>query len=122
MSSWMSGTNPKESSPSKILTTGRTPAKFSLEMTWKQSWKGGICERDISFYPKKRLSLRIKGLVTSLRELLDPFEEIEDLKADSLDVVELIMDLEQEFGIEIPDDELPKIRTVGDIVGYINKK
>jgi acyl carrier protein len=46
---------------------------------------------------------------------------IEDLKADSLDVVELIMDLEQEFGIEIPDEELPKIRTVGDIVGYIKK-
>lgn len=47
---------------------------------------------------------------------------IEDLKADSLDVVELIMDLEQEFNIEIPDDELPKIRTVGDILGYINNK
>lgn len=47
---------------------------------------------------------------------------IEDLKADSLDVVELIMDLEQESGIEIPEDELPKIRTVGDIVGFVNGK
>ena len=46
---------------------------------------------------------------------------IEDLKADSLDVVELIMDLEQ-YGIEIPDDDLPNIHTVGDIVNYINKK
>ncbi len=46
---------------------------------------------------------------------------IEDLKADSLDVVELIMDLEQEYGIEIPDDELPGIRTVGDIVKFIAK-
>jgi len=44
---------------------------------------------------------------------------IEDLKADSLDVVELIMDLEQEFDIEIPDEELPKAQTVGDIVNYI---
>lgn len=44
---------------------------------------------------------------------------IEDLKADSLDVVELIMDLEQEFSITIPDEELPNIRTVGDIVAYI---
>ena len=41
---------------------------------------------------------------------------IEDLKADSLDVVELIMDLEQQYGIEIPDDDLPNIHTVGDIV------
>lgn len=46
---------------------------------------------------------------------------IEDLKADSLDVVELIMDLEQEYGVEIPDDELPNIHTVGDIVGLLNK-
>ena len=47
---------------------------------------------------------------------------IEDLKADSLDVVELIMDLEQQYGIEIPDDDLQNIHTVGDIVNYINKK
>ena len=45
---------------------------------------------------------------------------IEDLKADSLDVVEMIMDLEQEYNIEIPDDELLKIKTVGDIVRYIS--
>ncbi len=44
---------------------------------------------------------------------------IEDLKADSLDVVELIMDLEQEYNIEIPNEELPKIHTVGDIADYI---
>ena len=46
---------------------------------------------------------------------------IEDLKADSLDVVELIMDQEQQYGVEIPDDDLPSIRTVGDIVKYLNK-
>lgn len=46
---------------------------------------------------------------------------IDDLKADSLDIVELIMDLEQEFSIEIPDEELPKVQTVGDIVAYLEK-
>ncbi len=46
---------------------------------------------------------------------------IDDLKADSLDIVELIMDLEQEFNIEIPDEELPKVHTVSDIVGYLDK-
>ena len=49
------------------------------------------------------------------------FKLVDDLKADSLDVVELIMDLEQEFDIEIPDEELPKVRTVGDIVEYLEK-
>lgn len=47
---------------------------------------------------------------------------IDDLKADSLDIVELIMDLEQEYSVEIPDDELPKIQTVGDIVRYLEQK
>ncbi|MBR5059497.1 MAG: acyl carrier protein [Clostridia bacterium] len=44
---------------------------------------------------------------------------IEDLGADSLDVVELIMALEENFGVEIPDDDAEKINTIGDIVDYI---
>lgn len=47
---------------------------------------------------------------------------VDDLNADSLDVVELIMDFEDEFNMEIPDEELPKVRTVGDIVRYIEEK
>ena len=47
---------------------------------------------------------------------------IEDLKADSLDVVELIMDLEQEFDVEIPDEVLPNVQTVGDIVAQLGKE
>ncbi len=43
----------------------------------------------------------------------------EDIDADSLDVVELVMALEEEFGIEIADEEVEKIKTVGDIVKYI---
>ncbi|MDD2481876.1 MAG: acyl carrier protein [Lutispora sp.] len=44
---------------------------------------------------------------------------IEDLGADSLDIVELLMALEEEFDIEIPDEEAEKLVTVGDIVDYI---
>lgn len=46
---------------------------------------------------------------------------IEDLGADSLDIVELIMALEEEFGMEIPDDEAEKISTVNDAVEYIRE-
>ena len=46
---------------------------------------------------------------------------INDLEADSLDIVELMMALEDEFGIEIPDEEAEKISTVGDAVNYINE-
>ena len=45
----------------------------------------------------------------------------DDLQADSLDVVELTMALEEKYGITIPDEELPNIKTVGDIVRYIVK-
>lgn len=45
---------------------------------------------------------------------------IDDLGADSLDVVELIIALEEEFGIEIPETEAEKVVTVGDVVNYIS--
>lgn len=45
---------------------------------------------------------------------------IEDLGADSLDLVEAIMNIEDEFGVEIDDEEIKNLKTVGDIVEYIN--
>lgn len=47
---------------------------------------------------------------------------IDDLGADSLDVVDLIMSLEEEFDVEIPDEDVENIKTVGDIVKYIEAK
>ncbi len=46
---------------------------------------------------------------------------IEDLGADSLDIVELVMALEEEFDLVIPDEDAEKIRTVGDVVKYIQE-
>ena len=46
---------------------------------------------------------------------------IDDLGADSLDIVELIMAFEEEFDIEIPDEDAEKIKTVGDAVNYLSK-
>jgi len=47
---------------------------------------------------------------------------IDDLKADSLDVVELVMEFEDSFSITIPDDDYEKIRLVGDAIDYIEAK
>lgn len=47
---------------------------------------------------------------------------VNDLEADSLDIVELMMALEEEFDIEIPDEDAEKISTVGDAVEYINER
>jgi len=46
---------------------------------------------------------------------------IDDLGADSLDTVELIMQMEEEFNLEIPDEEAEKLTTVGDVVRYIEE-
>ncbi len=45
----------------------------------------------------------------------------EDLNADSLDIVELMMDLEEDFGITIPDEEATQMSTIGDIVKYMEE-
>ena len=45
---------------------------------------------------------------------------VEDLGADSLDVVELIMSFEDEFGVSLPDEEIAKMKTIGDIVKFID--
>jgi acyl carrier protein len=47
---------------------------------------------------------------------------VEDLGADSLDIVELVMAFEEEFDLEIPDEDAEKIRTVGDAVKYIQER
>ena len=47
---------------------------------------------------------------------------VEDIGADSLDIVELVMELEEEFDIQIPDDQAEKIKTVGEAVDYIELK
>ncbi len=47
---------------------------------------------------------------------------IDDLGADSLDIVELVMTMEEEFDMDIPDEEAEKLKTVGDVVNYIQTK
>ncbi|MDG1501014.1 MAG: acyl carrier protein [Planctomycetota bacterium] len=47
---------------------------------------------------------------------------VNDLGADSLDTVELVMELEEEFGLTIPDEDAANIQTVGDAVNYVNAK
>ncbi len=69
---------------------------------------------------------RIKKIIAdqldvSLDEVTQEASFIDDLGADSLDTVELIMALEEEFDIEIPDEDAEKIITVGDTIGYIRE-
>lgn len=47
---------------------------------------------------------------------------VDDLGADSLDIVELVMAMEEEFDIEIPDDDAEKIQTIGDAIAYVRER
>ena len=64
----------------------------------------------------------VEKLSVKEEEVVDAASFTDDLGADSLDVVELVMAFEDEFGIEIPDEEVGEIKTVGDAVNYISKK
>jgi acyl carrier protein len=63
-----------------------------------------------------------KELGVEREKLTEGASFIEDLGADSLDIVELVMEFEKEFSIDIPDEEAEKLRTVGDAVSYLNSK
>ena len=63
-----------------------------------------------------------KELGVEREKLTDSASFIEDLGADSLDIVELVMEFEKEFNIDIPDEDAEKLRTVGDAMAYLNEK
>ncbi|MBI3616205.1 MAG: acyl carrier protein [Candidatus Omnitrophica bacterium] len=67
-------------------------------------------------------SIIAEQLGVKLEEVTPQASFIDDLGADSLDTVELVMALEEEFGIEIPDEEAEKMVTVGDAMKYIDEK
>ncbi|MCX5808168.1 MAG: acyl carrier protein [Proteobacteria bacterium] len=63
----------------------------------------------------------VEQLGVSEAEVIPEAKFIDDLGADSLDIVELIMALEDEYGIEIPDEDAEKMETVGDAIKYIEE-
>ena len=78
---------------------------------------------------KENMSVEEKVLQIVSEQLQVPSDEVnkeslfvEDLKADSLDIVEMVMEFEDAFDVTIPDDDYDKIKTVGDAVNYIEEK
>ena len=75
---------------------------------------------------EKSIEQRIKDIIVeqlgvNADQVTPEAKFIEDLGADSLDTVELVMALEEEFGHEIPDDEAEKLTSVGDVIRYIEE-
>jgi len=75
----------------------------------------------------EEIAKRVKEIIVDqlgvgLEEVTPEASFIEDLGADSLDIVELIMALEEEYDIEIPDEDAEKIQTVKDVTSYIEER
>jgi acyl carrier protein len=64
----------------------------------------------------------VEQLGVSKEEIKPEASFIDDLGADSLDIVELVMAMEEEFDIEIPDDDAEKIQTIGDALSYVKER
>jgi acyl carrier protein len=72
----------------------------------------------------KPIEQRVKDIIVEQlgvkpEQVVPAAKFIEDLGADSLDTVELVMALEEEFGIEVPDEQAEKLQSVGDVIKYI---
>jgi acyl carrier protein len=76
---------------------------------------------------EKSVSDRVKEIIVeqlgvNADQVAPEAKFIEDLGADSLDTVELVMAFEEEFGAEIPDEDAEKMQTVGDVIKYIEER
>ena len=76
----------------------------------------------VSEIDKKVIEIVCKKLNADASKVTLETDFINDLSADSLDLVELVMEFEEAFGMQIPDKDAEKIRTVGDAVNYIKQK
>lgn len=70
---------------------------------------------------EKLKEIIVEGLGVNANEVVESASFKDDLGADSLDLFEMVMALEEEFGVEIPSEDLEKIITVGDIMKYIEE-
>lgn len=72
-----------------------------------------------SFSEERAKEIIAKELEVDVKQITPDAKFIEDLGADSLDIVELVMALEEEFGLDIPDEDADKLKTVGDAMNYL---
>ena len=77
---------------------------------------------DIKEMEEKVKDIIVEELGVERDKLADDASFMEELGADSLDTVELVMAFEKEFDIDIPDEEAEKLQTVGDAMKYLNEK
>ena len=78
-------------------------------------------DKGVAMHPKVK-DIIVEQLGVDPEKVKPEASFIDDLGADSLDIVELVMTMEEEFDIEIPDEDAEKLKTVNDVQDYLSKK
>src|SRR3990167_7080582 len=96
---------------------------------WTAAWpcRPDCTSKEEETFMAESIHDRVRAIIAEqlgvkIEEVTDTASFVEDLGADSLDTVELVMALEEEFGIEIPDEDAEKMVTVEDAIKYIEQK
>jgi acyl carrier protein len=100
-------------------SSARTIGEFDQEVGRQSPMHKG--KDDMSDVAERVKKIVVEHLGVEADKVVDSANFIDDLGADSLDTVELVMAFEEEFGVEIPDDQAETIVTVGDAVKYLEK-
>jgi len=95
------------------------PAAVGLARATNTNRRNFIAEKSIE---EKVKDIIVEQLGVNPEQVTPQASFIEDLGADSLDIVELVMAFEEEFGVEVPDEDAEKLQTVGDVIKYIEEK
>ncbi len=101
---------------------GNAPCPACGKSLWYCKQPGGIWFHDAAKAAQLRervIPFVAKQLGADATRITDATSFVEDLAADSLDIVEMVMSLEEEFGVKIPDEEAEKIRTVGQLLNWL---
>jgi acyl carrier protein len=88
------------------------------------STAGSTCElvEDRMAIEERIREIIVEQLGVSADEAVNEASFIDDLGADSLDIVELVMAIEEEFGLEIPDEDAERMQNIGDVISYVQEK
>jgi len=102
-----------------------------ISSSGRPHWRGRSCPEvqptirevpDVASVEERVIDIVAENLGVNKEQITRQTSFIEDMGADSLDIVELVMELEEEFEITIPDDQAEKIKTVGEAIDYIERE
>jgi acyl carrier protein len=92
-----------------------------------RAFRRAINTNRTNFMAEKSIEEKVKDIIVEQlgvnpEQVTPQASFIEDLGADSLDIVELVMAFEEEFSVEVPDEDAEKLQTVGDVIKYIEER